>query len=205
MEHYDFLSHAWLRSSLSSLLQHHMAYKCSIPKYGTLIYRYGGDLIHSLTIALGQSNHNPINGSDDDIMLTKVCQNTNSKLHDQINKLLQSDSQQSHKFEHFNLNVVIDDLDPTIWKALCMITQSTNRKLNHVRKVRTLFAVCKIFFIINRQCSFPLHTLIANVVVAYGGSIHLKTLLNRLGVCASSETLARYVQHRVEMRQMKGP
>jgi len=50
-----FLRHAWLRSSLLSLLQHHMAY--SIPKYGTLVYCYGGDLVHALTVALGQCHH----------------------------------------------------------------------------------------------------------------------------------------------------
>ncbi len=49
-------SHTWLRSCLSSLLQHHMAYRCAIPKYGTLIYRYGGDLVHALTVALEQGN-----------------------------------------------------------------------------------------------------------------------------------------------------
>ena len=38
----DLPSHSWLRSQLSSLLEHHMAYRCSVPKYGTLLYRYGG-------------------------------------------------------------------------------------------------------------------------------------------------------------------
>jgi len=56
-EDHDLPRHAWLRSSLSSLLQHHMAYRCSIPKYGTLVYRYGGDLVHALTVALGQYHH----------------------------------------------------------------------------------------------------------------------------------------------------
>ena len=99
-EDQDLPSHAWLRSSLSSLLQHHMAYKCTVPKYGTLIYRYRGDLVHALTVALGQGNH------------------TNTP---------------------------------------------------------------------------------------FGGSVRLKILLNRLGVCVSSETHARYVQYRVEIRQREGP
>jgi len=40
-----------------------MAYKCSIPKHGTVIYRYKGDLVHALTIALvqGQCANESIN------------------------------------------------------------------------------------------------------------------------------------------------
>ena len=53
----------WLRSQLSALLEHHMAYKCPILHYGTVLYRYGGDLIHALSVSLGQakmqsSSHN---------------------------------------------------------------------------------------------------------------------------------------------------
>ncbi len=103
------------------------------------------------------------------------------------------------------MDAFIDDLDPTIWKAVCLITQPPNKKLTYVRKVRTVFALCQILFTINRQCSFPLHTLITDAIDICGGSIRLKTLLNRLGVCASSETHARYVQYRVEMRQRDGP
>ena len=42
--------------SHSSLLQQHMAYRCTIRKHGTLLYRQGGDLVHALTVALGQGN-----------------------------------------------------------------------------------------------------------------------------------------------------
>ena len=142
-EDQDLPSHAWLRSSLSSLLQHHMAYKCTVPKYGTLIYRYGGDLVHALTVALGQGNHTntPSHSIDDDAMLTHVCQNINSKLHAQVNKLITSDSLEPHRFEQFDINAFVDDLDPTIWKAVCLITQASSKKLNHVQKVRTVFAL----------------------------------------------------------------
>ena len=201
----DIPTSTWLRSSLSSLLKHHMAYKCTIPKYGTLIYRYGGDLIHALTVALGQGHQSNMHSSEKDAMLTQVCQNINSKLHTQVNKLIKSDSVQPHKIEQFDVDEFVDDLDPTIWKAVCLLTQSSNKKLNYVRKIRTVFTLCQIFFTMNRQCSFPLHTLIADAIEVCGGSIRLKTLLNRLGVCASTETHARYIQYRVEIRQREGP
>ena len=46
---------SWLRSQLSSLLDHHIAYRCCVKKYGTLLYRHGGDLVHALNAALGQT------------------------------------------------------------------------------------------------------------------------------------------------------
>ena len=45
----------WLRSQLSSILEHHMAYCCSVKKYGTLLYHYGGDLLYALNVSLGQA------------------------------------------------------------------------------------------------------------------------------------------------------
>lgn len=159
-----------------------MAYRCCIPMHGTLVYCYGGDLVHALTVALAQCHHTntAIADSIDDTMLTQVCKGINSKLHAQVNKLITSDSLQPHQFEQFDLNAFIDDLDPTIWRAICLMTQAANNEITHVRKVRTVFAICQIFFTINRQCSFPLHTLITDAIDTCGGSTQLKTLLNRL-------------------------
>ena len=44
--------HPLLRSQLSSLLDHHMAYQCNVKKYGTVLYRYSGDLLHALNVTL---------------------------------------------------------------------------------------------------------------------------------------------------------
>ena len=61
-----------------------------------------------------------------------------------------------------------------------------------------------MLFTINRQCSFPLHTLITDTVETCGGSSRLQMVLNRLGACASIETHSRYVQYRVENRIKEG-
>ena len=42
----------WLHSQLSALLDYHLAIKCSIKKFGTVLYRYQGDLLHALNVAL---------------------------------------------------------------------------------------------------------------------------------------------------------
>ena len=47
-------SQQWLRNQLSSMLDYHMAYTCSIKKYGTVLYRYEGNLLCALNVALGQ-------------------------------------------------------------------------------------------------------------------------------------------------------
>ena len=44
-------------------------------------------------------------------------------------------------------------------------------------------------FITDDRCSIPLHILIADLVEGQGGSAWLHKILNRLGVCASADTL----------------
>ena len=200
----ELLNHTWLRNILSSFLQHHMTYRCAIPKYGTLIYRYGGDLVRSLTVALGQAQPTSLSETNDsDSMLIEVCQTLNSKLRHQINKMISDDSLDPHRIENFNVDVFINSMDPSIWRAICLITQTASKKLTHVQKMRMVFTLCQICFTINRQCSF--HTLLADIIDTYGGSLRLKTIFNRLGVCVSTETHARYVQYRVVTRQKEGP
>lgn len=45
----------WLLSQLSLNLQQHMAYKCTVKRYGTVLYRYGGNLLHALNVSLGKA------------------------------------------------------------------------------------------------------------------------------------------------------
>ena len=42
----------WLLSQMPVYLQQHMAYQCSVKWYGTVLYRYGGDLLHALNVSL---------------------------------------------------------------------------------------------------------------------------------------------------------
>ena len=45
----------WLLNQVSSLLDFHLAYKCPVKRFGTVLYRHGGDLVHALSVSLGQS------------------------------------------------------------------------------------------------------------------------------------------------------
>ncbi len=64
--------------------------------------------------------------------------------------------------------------------------------------IRRFYCLCVILFSTNSQCSFPLHTLITDVIETCGGSARLQKLLNRLVACASIDTHASYVQHRAQ-------
>ena len=42
----------------------------------------------------------------------------------------------------------------------------------------------------------PMHTLITDLIESQGGSLMLVKTLNRLGVCTSADSLARFIQHK---------
>ena len=184
-----------------------MAYKCSVAKYGTLLYRYGGDLFHALTVSLWQQQGHSMDTNTSNIdNLKQVCTQLNTKFHEQSRRMAQDDSNHPHSIEEFNADNFISSLDQDLWEAICLLTQPYEKsKVTHVRTIRRIFAVCMLLFTVNRECSFPLHTLITDTVETCGGSTRLLQLLNRLGVCASIETHKRYVQYRVEMRSTEGP
>ena len=104
----EVASPQWLRSQFSSLLKQHIAFFCKIKKYGTVLYRYGGDLLHSLNIALGQHRlnqqlHNRLvptetkvaeNEANEPRSITKdACIYLNDKVHTYISDLIKQDSQ----------------------------------------------------------------------------------------------------------------
>ena len=86
--------------------------------------------------------------------------------------MIEQDYLNPHMIEHFDVDKLINFLDPDIlWKAVCLLTKPSSQKVRttHVRKIRRIFVVCNILFTINRQCSFPLHTLIADLVEVQAG------------------------------------
>ena len=59
-----------------------------------------------------------------------------------------------------------------------------------------LVKLCAIMFITNDRCSMPMHILMTDLVDSQGGSLVLIQVLNRLGICFSIDTLARFIQHK---------
>ena len=188
----------WLQSQLSSLLNHHMAYRCCVKKYGTVLYRHGGDLVHALNVCLGQarSQNHPSDYRDEvptaeniDFQqnLSECCLVLNSKIHACIDSMVEQDVYQPHSIEDININQFIGNLDPDVWKAVCILTQPIKgADMSNIRKVRCFVCVCVLLYTTNSQCSFPLHTFLTDAIETCGGSSRLIKLFNRLGICTSA-------------------
>ena len=111
-------------------------------------------------------------------------------------------------YDELNVDEQIASIDPQLWNAMHCITQSKseirgtskvidpNSPAYHVKKVRQFFLHCAIMFSTDDRCSMPMHTLMTDLVESQGGSSVLVKTLNRLGVCSSADTLARFMQHK---------
>lgn len=138
----------------------------------------------------------------------------NSRIHQQVKKFLADDAAIPFQFDRLDIDSIIADLDPD---AICSITKSVSERRHtskvsdnttraeNVKKVRRLYCLCALMFCTEDRCYLPLHNLITDVVDSLGGSTQLVKILNRLGICSSSDTLARCIQHRATERETKGP
>lgn len=141
--------------------------------------------------------------------MSEICLSLNTKFHACIKAMIGKDASSPHMLEDFNIESFKANLDPDIWKAICLLTQPLTKKgtesINSVRNIRRAFCICVLFFTINSRCSFPMHTLIADAIETCGGSSRLKKILNRLGICACIDEHERYIQYRVQQIKINGP
>ena len=140
-----------------------MAYRCSVKKYGTVLYRFGGDLVHALNVSLGQARYQAANipvmekkntGGDFQTTLSEACLALNAKCHASIERMIKEDAANPHQIENIDVDKFITELDPDIWKAICLITQPLShqavKSANNVRKIQRFFLhLCIAFY--NKQ------------------------------------------------------
>ncbi len=89
-----------------------MAYRCSVKRTGTVLYRYGGDLFYALTVSLGEARTRNPEFKDN---LSVVCLDLNKKFHSTIKfhyKL------SPHNIECVNIEYFVSKIHPDIWKAM---------------------------------------------------------------------------------------
>ena len=210
------LTSRWVLSSLRATLQKHIAYNCTVRKYGTLIYRPQTDLRPVLAEALwrihNMSTHVPQESPEVKTVRTdtEVLEELNTHLHCQIKTLLARDAVAPIDHDNLDVEELIADMDPKLWEAITLLTQSLSERRGtckadkenstayHIKRVRRLFLLCNLMFITDDRCSIPLHILLADLVESQGGSALLHRILNRVGVCASSDTLSRFMQHKAK-------
>ena len=133
-----------LRNNLSVISEPHIAYRCYAKKYGTVIFRHGGDLLFTLTKILSKSRRqNPEKSFQQ--KLSSVCNNLNSKIHHNIENLIKNDALQPHKIEKINIDECIAKFNPDVWTALNLLTKPRTASSNNTRKVAStqiLLHVC---------------------------------------------------------------
>ena len=215
-EEIEAITSRWVLSDLTANLQHHIAYSCKVRKYGTLVYRPNTDLVPLLTEAMWRLRNAETmqsKGSEDtdsaNRPTTDNLDDLNQIIHSQISTFLAKDAHSPIEHDEVNFDDLIRQIHPDLWSAICLLTRSTSERRGtskvtdpqssayHIKRVRRLFLVCAILFFTDNRCSFPLHTLLADIVESQRGSTLLLQMLNRLGICASADTLSRFIQFKV--------
>ena len=131
-----------------------------------------------------------------------VLEDLNHKACSYIKSYLSTHSKEEFEIAAFGLDKEM------LWEAICTLTKSAAEK-KRVSKMTELFCHTKTFFIIfctmmfciNEDITIPLYTLITGTIEAQGGSAMLIRILNQLRTCASSDTLACYIQHKSSNRK----
>lgn len=201
----------WLMSQLIMYLQPFMDYKCVVRRLGTLLYPRNGNLLKSLSLAL----HTPT--------CTCTCSNSNGEIGDYtqtqesllteagnvINDIIHEETKRTSNditdLTNFTLDESIENTNSLLWNFVCLCTRSkrertreSNKDDAHTKTVRRYFIVCMMIFATNPSFNTLLHHLVADTVEVCGGSRRLIRILNRLGVCVSTDTHDRLVTYLAE-------
>ena len=197
-------THRWLLSRLADLLQHHLRYTCRVKRHGIILFRAGRE-IDALSHALfmqKQAERRTEHTGEESCKHSEVCNDVNMRLKKLITKLNSEFSEASQP--NLIIDTMVKKIDPMIWETVCKLTHtSSDAKVSqtpnaHIKKIRRLFIIMQMVFCMDNRCSMPFHVLIADLIDCFGGSTELIRILNRLGVCASTDTLLRHINTVVE-------
>ena len=210
----------WILSEITAKYQHHIAYMCKVRKYGTLVYRPNSDIhtllaealwkIKKLTSCRGEVNDEHIVHAPEGISMGESCSvgDVSNLIHTQIESYTSKGDGVTEDYDEVNVDGQISNIEPRLWNAIWYITRSKseirgtskvddpNSQVHHIKKVRCFFLLCVLMFITDDRCSMPMHTLMTDLIESQGGSSVLIRILNRLGLCSSADTLARFIQHK---------
>ncbi len=104
--------------------------------------------------------------------------------------------------------MLIQGAGPQLWEAICLLTKSVSERVgiiglkrgrdptsvaNQTKEVASILLTQCNLFCSNDRCSVPLHTLLTDMIDSQGGSALLVRILNRLGICASLDTLSHSI------------
>ena len=205
----------WLLHQLIAHLDGYMMHRCVHMKFGTVLYRKGGDVLVALSWALNASQ--PLNqyqsqpeychkNPDVGATLKEASIVVNDLIHEEIKK---SSVLSSTNCSLLDINKELNNTNPLLLKFLTNMTNSAQRRescnsTEHIKKIRLYFILSLLKFCANPRKPMPIHNLIADTTEVCGGSRQLIRILNRLGCAASPDTHDRFVtQHAMAQRKLK--
>ena len=96
--------------------------------------------------------------------------------------MLAQDSKIPFEYDELDIDKLVAEMNQTLWKSICILIQSESERRGtskatdpstaayHIKKIRRFFLLCNVLFCTDDRCSFPLHTLVTDVVESQGGS-----------------------------------
>ena len=205
----------WLLNQLIVYLQQHMSYKCIHKRFGTVLFHTGGDLLTSLSWALGRASVESTNQvqvilEQKDVATDAYKEKVLNEAGDIVNNLIHAEISPSHSDllmaspSQFNIEQTIQNTNPLLWKFLVSATRTARERHSsamscdsgttmHKKRIRQFYILCQLMYCTNLRKPTPLHTLLADVIEVCGGSRNLIKILNQLGAVCSTDTHDRFV------------
>ena len=219
-------SSRWLLHQLITYLHPYLQYKCIHRKFGTILFRKGGDLLASLSWALGAMSYNSCQSSS--CLFTsettgsstssaghreKVIEEAGCILNDLLHEEMQQQSCQNTDPSTLNIDQYMEGVHPLILQflnsATCTVRQRQcglypeTQTTRQIKKVRHYFILCLLLYCTNPQQPTSFHNLLADVVEVCGGSRQLIRILNRLGCTSSPDTHDRFVTYHADLKRQR--
>ena len=127
----------WLLRQLEEAIGHHLKSACKHRKYGTILYRAGGDLLHALSSALGSK----CTSTDDQSITLQssakipleeaiqvVGEEMNGKIHQLAGIFL---AQEQFDYRMIQFDQLIESTDTQLWRLITMMTASKKISQKH--------------------------------------------------------------------------
>ena len=118
----------WLLANLCNLFGSTLQIECRHKKYGSVVYRSGCDLLKAVSPALGKLSQNKkqglVNDDNRSIVIHKVGQYINKKLHKQSKHLVRK-YQQPSSLVNFSLEEYKQEVDIDFFDFVSTLTSTT--------------------------------------------------------------------------------
>ena len=174
----------WLLHQLIIHLKNYMDFRCIHKKFGTILYKHGGDLLTSLSWALGTNSHRqPDLIYNISKKATKSCPEVLNQsaelLNDLIHKEISRLATDPFTSDPSNLSVdkFLNDVNSQLTTFLSIATQSIRERHGtwyHTKKIRHFFI---LMYCTNPKQATPLHNILADIVESTAGSRQLIRIL----------------------------